>query len=226
MPRFNRQTFSKIPFTPSDRLPKNSRKTDSIKSKPPCGPENVISTEFEKMKTANPTSPRLYFGSERTRVGKLPTFSMSLASKSRIRSNMAGGESMRKEQQSSPFPSISGSREKLTKRRAIELGRQGLPWHNKETSRLSFAKKLQLFKELSKGPLSFLDLHVRFGVSKHAIRRLVKNGLLVEVWGANDVGVQFKLAKDAKNHLKEMEAAAAYDPKIAKKSLIRLKNRI
>ena len=247
MPRFNRQTFSKIPFTSSDRLPKNSRKNETIspsegisanirsdvptsldpkKSKPPSGPHKVISRGFEKMKTANPKSPRLCLGSQRTCGGKLPSFRLSPESKNSVRSHMAGRELMQEEQESSRLLSVSVSREKLARSRAIEISRRGLLWHSKETSRLSFAKRLQLFRALSKEPLSFLDLHVRFGVSKHAIRRLVKNGLLVEVWGANDVGVQFKLAKDAKNHLKEMEAAAAYDPKIAKKSLIRLKNRI
>lgn len=257
MPRFKRQTSSKIPFTPSDRATKNSRKNDSIslskgvsanirsgvrasldlkRSQQSSEPPNVVSRPFEKMKTADPKSsrsaimaltPRSHLKSPRPVGGHLPSFRMSPASKSRIKSDVASGiDSMHKNQDSSRFLSISGNREKLAGSKAFEICRQGLPWHSKETSRLSFARRLQLFRALSKEPLSFLDLHVRFGVSKHTIRRLVGNGFLVEVWGANDVGVLYKLAKDSKSHLKEMEAAAKYDSKIAEKRLIRLKNRI
>lgn len=256
MPRFNRQSFSKIPSKPSAVGKKNSRKNDSTspskgvtvnvrsdaptsinlkRSKQPTVPHNVLSSEFGEMKTANRMLPkstikalpaRSPLKSQKAGGGSLPPFCMSPVGKNHIRSDMVSGELMHKELGSSRFLSISVGRGKLTRHRATELARQGLPWHSKETKRLSFAKRLQLFRALSRAPLSFLDLHVRFGVSKQTIRRLVKNHFLVEVWGSNDIGVQFKLTKESKNHLKELEAAAKYDSKIAEKSPIRLKNKI
>lgn len=257
MPRFNRQSSSRIPSKPSEVGKKNSRKNDSTppskgvtvelrsevrtsthvkRSQQPTLPHNVLSSEFGEMKSAIRMLPkstikalpaRSPMKSQRAGGGRLPPFCMVPVSKNHIRSDVVSGEPMRKkEHESSRFLSISAGRGKLTRHRVTELARQGLPWHSKETKRLSFAKRLQLFRALSREPLSFLDLHVRFGVSKQTIRRLVKNRFLVEVWGSNDIGVQFKLTKESKNHLKELEATAKYDSKIAEKSLIRLKNKI
>jgi hypothetical protein len=92
-----------------------------------------------------------------------------------------------------------------------------------ETARFSQAKKLMLFQTLSKVALPFLDLHVRFGVSKQTVRSFVRRGLVTEVWGPKAVGVRFKLSKKGKNQLKELEAAAHYDSKISRKDMIRLR---
>jgi hypothetical protein len=94
-----------------------------------------------------------------------------------------------------------------------------------ESARLPYARKLQLFQALLAEPLPFLDLHVRFGVSKQTMRRLVNNGLLTEVWGPKAIGVRFKLSKKGKIHLKELEAAARYESKVGEKDFIRLKNK-
>jgi hypothetical protein len=177
----------------------------------------MLSSEFGEMKTTNRMLPkstmkafpaRLPLKSQKAGRGGLPPFCMSPVGKNHIRSDVVSEELMHKEQESSRFLSISVGRGKLTRRRATELAREGLPWHSKETKRLSFAERLQLFRALSREPLSFLDLHGRFGVSKQTIRRLVKNHFLVEVWGSNNIGVQFKLTKKSKNHLKELEATA------------------
>jgi hypothetical protein len=255
MPRFNRQSFSRIPSKPSEVGKKDSRKNDSTspskgvtesvrsevptsinlkRSKQPTLPHNVLSSEFGEMKTTTRMPPKSTIKAlqarsplkSQTSSGSLPPFCKSPISKNHIRSNAVSGELMHKEQESSRFLSISAGTGKLTRHRATELARQGLPWHSRETKRLSFAKRLQLFRALSREPLSFLDLHVRFGVSKQTIRRLVKNHFLVEVWGPNDIGVQFKLTKESKNHLNELETAAKYDSKIVEKSPIRLKNKI
>jgi predicted transcriptional regulator len=90
---------------------------------------------------------------------------------------------------------------------------------------LSHVERIRLFQAMSDQPLSFLDLHARFGVSKQTIRRLVKNGLLIEEWGPQAIGVRFKLSKRGKLYLKELEAAAKYESKIAKKDLIRFNRR-
>jgi hypothetical protein len=57
------------------------------------------------------------------------------------------------------------------------------------------------------------------------VRRLVKNGLLIEEWGPQAIGVRFKPSKKGKLYLKELEAAAKYESKIVEKDFIRLKRR-
>jgi hypothetical protein len=86
-------------------------------------------------------------------------------------------------------------------------------------------EKIRLFHALLQEPLPFLDMHNRFNVSKQAITRLVKRGLLMETWGCNGVGVRFKLTSKGKAYLKELEQASNYKPKIRESPLTRLKQR-
>lgn len=90
-------------------------------------------------------------------------------------------------------------------------------------NRISHVQMLQLFQALVKEPLSFLELRGRFGVSKQTIKRLVKNGLLTEAWGPKAVGVRFAPSDKGEVYLKELEAAAKYEPNAGKNVIIRLK---
>lgn len=58
--------------------------------------------------------------------------------------------------------------------------------------------RLQLFQSMQKEPLPFLDLYVRFGVSKQAIRGFVKREFLTEICGLKGIGVRFKLTNKSK----------------------------
>jgi len=95
----------------------------------------------------------------------------------------------------------------------------------KATGYLSHAERIHLFQALLKEPLTFLDLHSRFGVSKQIIRRLVKKGLLMEIWGPKTVGVRFKLSYKGKIHLRKMEGAAKLEPEMRERVFIRVKHR-
>ena len=88
---------------------------------------------------------------------------------------------------------------------------------------LSHVERIRLFQAVSDQPLPFLDLHARFGISKQTIRRLVKNGLLIEEWGPQAIGIRFKPSREGKLYLKELEAAAKYESKMTAKDFIRLK---
>ena len=90
---------------------------------------------------------------------------------------------------------------------------------------LSHVERIRLFQAVSDQLLPFLDLHARFGVSKQTIRRLVKNGLLMEEWGPKAIGVRFKLSREGKVYLKELKAAAKYESKMTENDFIRLKRR-
>jgi DNA-binding Lrp family transcriptional regulator len=90
---------------------------------------------------------------------------------------------------------------------------------------ISYAEIIRLFQAVSDHPLPFLDLRTRFGISKQTIRRLVKNGLLIEEWGPQAIGVRFKPSRKGKLYLKELEEAAKYELKMTKKGLIRLNRR-
>jgi len=82
-----------------------------------------------------------------------------------------------------------------------------------------------LFRALLKKPLSFLDIHGRFGVSKQVVGWLAKTGFLREVWGPKAIGVKFMLANKGRMHLRELEAAAKCDPIVRETAFIQLKQR-
>jgi len=90
---------------------------------------------------------------------------------------------------------------------------------------LQCAEKINLFQELVKKPLPFLDLHQRFKVSKQTITGFVKRGLLEETWGSDGVGIAFNLTGKGKKHLEELRSESRYEPRIKESSLTRLKQR-
>lgn len=98
-------------------------------------------------------------------------------------------------------------------------------YSNSKSKPLLYVEKIRLFQALLREPLSFLDLHCQFNVSRQTITRLVKKGLLMETWGSKGVGVTFKLTSKGKTYLKELEAAARYKPRLAESPLTRLKQR-
>jgi hypothetical protein len=111
-------------------------------------------------------------------------------------------------------------------KRTLQLPGSRALYRAKEMTRFSQAKRLLLFQTLSKVALPFLDLHVRFGVSKQTIRNFVRRGLIIEVWGPKAVGLRFKLSKKGKKQLEELEAGAKYDSHMSRKGMIRLKRTI
>jgi hypothetical protein len=90
---------------------------------------------------------------------------------------------------------------------------------------LSQVERIHLFEAISDQPLTFLELHSRFGVSRQVVQGLVRRGLFEEVWGKRDIGVTFRLTKKGQRYLKELQAAADFQPPKNKK-FIGLKRRI
>lgn len=122
---------------------------------------------------------------------------------------------------------VSSNRIKLAKHRTMEQ----LLRHKKSSTQekvlsLTHVERIRLFQALFKEPLPYLTLHERFDVSKQTIKRLVKNGFIIELWGPRAIGVRFKLTSKGRIHLKELEAAAKYDPALREKPFIRLKHRV
>jgi len=158
-------------------------------------------------------------------TSKLPKQATSLLSKRVKNPQMVTHDLIQKEHVAGRFLSLMIVKGKLIRNKATSaiLGRKFLK--NAEANRLSHFKRLQLFRTLSKEPLPLLELHGRLGVSKQSIKRLVKNGLLMEVWGPKAVGLRFELTKKGKKYLKELEAAASYEPMVRENALLRLKNR-
>jgi len=126
----------------------------------------------------------------------------------------------------SEFEASSGKVKLVKRKRVDQLLRHGTWSTEEEVKPLSYVERIRLFQALFEKPLPFLDLHGRFGVSKQTIRGLVKNGLLMEVWGPKAIGVRFKLTNKGKIWLRELEAAANYEPKMRETALIRLKDRL
>jgi hypothetical protein len=134
---------------------------------------------------------------------------------------------MQKEQAAPRFMSILMRKGKLIRHKVTTqlLGGKN-QWSTDDAKRLPHAKRLQMFQALLNEPLTFLDLHARFEVSKRTIRGLTKKGILRETWGPKAIGVRFKLTNKGKVYLKQVEAAAKYESKIEEKNLIRLKHKI
>ena len=129
----------------------------------------------------------------------------------------------RKEQLVTPF--ISTHTEKLTKIRSSSQPPVRKAFRNGQTRRLSATAHLELLQALVNEPLTFLDLHARFGVSKRTMEGFVTKGLSKEVWGDRAIGVWFELTSKGKKRLKELEAAAEVEPQIKQRKFIRLKTR-
>jgi hypothetical protein len=130
-----------------------------------------------------------------------------------------------KQQPMQRFVFVSARKDKLTRHKTLSqlVGEKTL--RGEQAKRLSAAERLRLFQALSEEPLTFLDLHTRFGVSKRMMEGLVEKGLSMEVWGPRAIGVRFKLTNKGKKHLKELEAAAEFKPRIRERRLIQLKTK-
>jgi len=177
-------------------------------------PEILVSSGRQPLKSRKPI------------VSKLPKRTTFLLNK-RVSSLMDTETLIQKARIAPQSHALLTSKSRLIKRKANMVpSLERKVWWNAETHRLSHARTLQLFQALLREPLSFLELHSRFAVSKRTVVRFVKNGLLNEVWGPRAVGVRFKLSKKGKTYLKELEEAAKYEPKMMEKAFIRLKQRI
>lgn len=196
--------------------------------------ENVSDGKLHKMRMVGgvPQKSKLnLFSGKSTKsrnisVNKMQMSNASLLNKKVSNSNMITNDGMQKEYVAPRFLSTLMDKGRLIKRKVTaQLSGRKVWSDTRESNYLSHSKKLQLFQALLKEPLPFLDLHGRFGVSKQTIRRLVKNGLLTEVWGPKAIGVRFKLTNKGKTCLKELEAVARYKLKIRETSFIRLKHR-
>jgi len=121
---------------------------------------------------------------------------------------------------------VHSAKVKLADHRTVDQLLRHRPMATPEEARsLTHAERIRLFQALLREPLPVMDIHGRFGVSKEKVRRLVKNGLLREMWAPKGVGVRFELTKKGKIHLRELEAAAKYEPEMKEKNFIRLKHR-
>jgi hypothetical protein len=205
------------------------------RSKQSCGSRrNAHGGKLEKVKMAGGMPPRsklnVFSGksvkSRNIAVDKLPTRNAALLDKQMSSPGTISESFMQKEHVSGRFLSVLIGRGKLIKNKVAAqlLGRR--VWGDTDNAkRLPHAKRIQLFQALLNEPVTFLDLHVRFGVSKQTIRRLVKNRLLLEDWGPKSIGVRFRLSKKGKTYLRELEAAALYKSNVGQKNLIRLKSK-
>jgi len=197
-------------------------------------PRNVSDVKLQKARIADNVPQKstlnLFSGeplkSRNLNMNKIPKRNASLLNKKVSNSSVITGTIIQKEHDTPRFLSTLMNKGTLIKHKVTaQLSGRKVWSDTRENNYLSHAKRLQLFQALLKEPLPFLDLHGRFGVSKQTIRRLIKNGLVAELWGHKDIGVRFKLTKKGKSYLKELEAAARYKPKIREASLIRLKHR-
>jgi len=186
-------------------------------------PQQVLGSKLERTRIVGGVLPesKMHFSS-----GELPTRAVSLLNK-KVSSNIVTEALMQKEHEASQFLSLLMGKGRLPRHKEATppLDRK-VGWNAEEATRLSNVQRLELFQALLKEPSPFLELHYRFNVSKQTIKRLVKNGLLTEIWGPKAVGVRFKLTSKGKTYLKELEAAAKYEPKMRKSAIIRLQHRI
>jgi hypothetical protein len=127
-----------------------------------------------------------------------------------------------------PFVSqfeLTSPKEKLVRRRAVDqFAIRGTT--RDQSASLSYVEKARMFQALLKMPISYLDLHTQFGVSRQTIKRLVSNGLLKEMWGSKAIGLRFQLTNRGKRHARELEAATIYEHQKKERSFIRLKSRV
>jgi hypothetical protein len=161
--------------------------------------------------------------SSRLVVRNLSTPAVSLTYK-RASSRAVTASLVQKKREASEFLSILEGKGRLMRREAVAtlLGRK-IEGSSEGGNRLSYAQRLLLFKTLLRKPLPFLEVHVRFGVSKSTMTSLVKNGFLIEMWGPKAVGVRLRLSNKGMAYLKELEAASKCEPNMRKNAIIRLK---
>jgi hypothetical protein len=128
--------------------------------------------------------------------------------------------------QASKFLSVLVNRTKFSKKKRTVLKCHGeTAVDTEKKSHMGQGKKLLLFQSLRREPLTFLELHKRFSVSRQTLMGLVQNGFLKEVWGKNGVGMKFTITTAGKRHLKGLEESASYGPKIRRVAQFRLNER-
>jgi DNA-binding MarR family transcriptional regulator len=151
-------------------------------------------------------------------------FSSKSASRSDFSSMIENAsDSKNREPRQTAFPKVKASRERLVRnaRRHAPVVRQ--PLKQSQIKSLSVAEKLSMLMALSRQPLSHSDLHARFNVSKRTLKTFIKNGLIEEVWGPQNIGVKFRLTAKGEKHLKRLEAAARLGTDKIRKATIQLK---
>lgn len=110
-----------------------------------------------------------------------------------------------------------------------DIGHRSLPDHSiysGEGRSLSHPIRLRLFQALLNQPLTFLDIHGRFKVSKQTIMGFVRKGLLKEEWGQGGIGVKYGLTKKGKTYVRQIESAVRLKSYSWKNPFIRLKHKI
>jgi hypothetical protein len=159
-------------------------------------------------------------------LGKLPKNSSNLLNRNVNGSNVLKEDSVRNGSGASKFLSALIDKRRLVMHKSSRsLSEKEIQSGAEKPEHLSHARRLQLFQALLKEPLPFLELHVRFGVSKQTMRGFIRRGWLTEMWGQGGVGVRFRLSEKGRNYLRELDAAAKYETKATQKDLVRLKQK-
>jgi hypothetical protein len=159
-------------------------------------------------------------------LDKLPRNSSNLLNRNVNGSNVLKEDSLRNGSGAPKFLStLIDERRLVMHKSSRSLSEKEIQSSTEKPEHLSHARRLQLFQALLKEPLPFLELHVRFGVSKQTMRGFIRRGWLTEMWGPGGVGVRFKLSEKGRNYLRGLVAAAKYETKATHKDLIRLKQK-
>jgi len=159
-------------------------------------------------------------------LDKLPKNSSNLLNRNVNGSNVLKEDSVRNGSGASNFLSALIDKRRLVMHKSSRsLSEKEIQSGAEKPEQLSQARRHRLFQALSKEPLPFLDLHVRFEVSKQTMRGFIRRGWLTEMWGQGGVGIRFRLSEKGRNYLRELDGAAKYKTKATQKDLIRLKQK-
>jgi hypothetical protein len=241
MPQPHHKKISKIPFK---SLGVNKNDASSLKSNVPSFhnltkskqlslPKKTLDSDSRKTRIVGDGSSKLaankFSGKEPLKsknvIMKRPLKKDSTFLNKKVTSAQINAESFMQNDKSSPFLSILKNKGRIRKNKITTQIRQKILSPSEENGRLPHAKRLQLFQAARDEPLTFLDLHARFSVSKQMVRGLVKKKFLAEDWGPKAIGVRFKLTEKGKVYLKQLEEAARYESGIKERASIRLKNK-
>jgi DNA-binding MarR family transcriptional regulator len=153
-------------------------------------------------------------------------FSSRSASKSSFSSIIENtSDSKNRGPKQTTLPKVKASREQLVRnaQRHVPVVRQ--PLKQSQIKLLSVAEKLSMLMALSRQPLPHSDLHARFNISKRTLKTFVKNGLIEEIWGPQNIGVKFRLTTKGEKYLERLEASAKLGMDKIRKATIHLKYR-
>lgn len=151
-------------------------------------------------------------------------FSSKSVSKSNFSSMIQNAsDSKNRELGQTAFPKVKASKERLVRNVRWHAPVIRQPLKQSQIKSLSVAEKLSMLMALSRQPLSHLDLHAHFKISKRTIKTFVKNGLIQEVWGPQNIGVKFRLTTKGEKYLKRLEVAARLGKDKIRKATIQLK---